>query len=70
MGQERISVPTALAPIWIKLVGVASRVYHSLKFDHLEAVNEAVMSGSFGIIQELVVCIARHYASEFDVKPP
>ena len=52
---------------WSKLIAVASRCYHSIKFDYPHEVERAIESGSFVQIEQLLEELAAHYCSELGV---
>ena len=52
---------------WSKLIVVASRCYHSIKFDHLHEVERAIESGLSVQIEQLLEELAAHFCSEIGV---
>ena len=52
---------------WSKLIVVASRCYHSIKFDYPHEVERAIESSSFVQIEQLLEELAAHYCSELGV---
>ena len=48
----------------LKIIAVASRVYHAMKFDFHELVSTAVESGRFEQVNVLLVELAEHYCHD------
>ena len=56
--------PTTLR---LKLIVVASRVYHTIKFSHRMEVETAISAGRFGRIHEISNILAAHFRQEMGI---
>merc|ERR1712129_219232 len=54
-------------PTWAKVIAVASRSYHAIKFVHKEMVQICVDSGDFSQCLLALSEVSRHYAAELGV---
>ena len=52
---------------WAKLIVVASRSYHTIKFDHRETVEQAILTGDFEPMAAILCEVVAHFCSEFGV---
>jgi len=51
----------------LKLIAVASRVYHALKFDFHDTISEAIESEIFDRVYLVLTDLVQHYVSEFGI---
>ena len=51
-------------PFRIRMIALASKSYHALKFVHKNDICRAVSSNSFGPVQVLLADVARHFARD------
>ena len=54
----------ALPPCGIRMIALASKAYHALKFVHMDEICRAASSNSFGPMQALLADVARHFARD------
>ena len=51
----------------LKLIAVASRVYHALKFDFHDIISEAIESEIFDGVYQVLVDLVQHFVNEFGI---